>query len=350
MFVKMRRLFIFMVTVVSYILFVFYFFGKSYLIPGIWYLPLCYVFLHYFLIEFKDIEHENIIWILLIAAIFEMFLIGFTDFGIILSLYLFHLSLIFLIKAINSEINNRKIIYSFGIFTAWNGIFVLCLSLTFSVWFIWKYNEFTLTCNKLYEMTYSTINAVSGTFNLPIELKQWELEKTIWLTPKEVILQNKKYSQLAVFSGSEVIFGTGDNIAFGTGLLAATGVNLQEIDIDAVLSWFQKDDSLEKYNDFKISYLIDKEFWKAGILNQLVKDKKLVDKTFCQIMIDNISDKYDDPTFKLSVILLLFILFYPFLKLLFFFISFLNYLLFMLLRLARVYKFQRITEEVEEII
>gem|GEM_PF-3227600 len=96
--------------------------------------------------------------------------------------------------------------------------------------------------------------------------------------------------------------------------------------------------------------MIDKEFWKAGILNQLVKDKKLVDKTFCQIMIDNISDKYDDPTFKLSVILLLFILFYPFLKLLFFFISFLNYLLFMLLRLARVYKFQRITEEVEEII
>gem|GEM_PF-2649596 len=61
MFVKMRRLFIFMVTVVSYILFVFYFFGKSYLIPGIWYLPLCYVFLHYFLIEFKDIEHKNII-------------------------------------------------------------------------------------------------------------------------------------------------------------------------------------------------------------------------------------------------------------------------------------------------
>lgn len=350
MFIKMRRLFIFMVTIVSYILFVFYFFGKSYLIPGIWYLPLCYIFLHYFLIEFKDIEHKNIIWILLIAAIFEMFLIGFTNFAIILSLYLFHLSLIFLIKAINSEINNRKIIYSFGIFYAGNGLFILCLSLTFSVWFIWKYNEFTLTCDKLYEMTYSTINAVSDTFNLPIDLKQWELEKTIWLTPKEVILQNKKYSHLANFSGSELIFGTGSNMLFATGAISTTGINLQGMDVGAVLSWVQKDNPLEKYRDFKISYLIDKEFWKTGILNQLVKDKKLVDKTFCQIMIDNISKKYDNPSFKLSVILLLFILFYPFLKLLFLLISFLNFLLFMLLRLVRVYKYQRITEEVEEIL
>jgi hypothetical protein len=66
-------------------------------------------------------------------------------------------------------------------------------------------------------------------------------------------------------------------------------------------------------------------------------------------MITQIKERYNKPSFKLSVILLISLLLWPFLRFSLFIIGVLNVILFKILTFIRVYRFVLKLEEVEEI-
>lgn len=96
-----------------------------------------------------------------------------------------------------------------------------------------------------------------------------------------------------------------------------------------------------------------KNFWdilKLNVFDNFIKDKETLDSKICEFLIQEIKVRYNDPSFKISVVIFMFILFWPFLRIVFFIISFFNLLFFKLLNILRVYKFQTVTDEVEEIV
>lgn len=297
---KFRKALVFYLFLFSYFLFVYYFFVADMWWAGLTNLLLLYIVAHYFLIDIKFVWIRYIVWILIVMNILEMFVIWVDNTAKLISLYVFHLWFIVLLVWISEEVNNRREISPFNIFSIWYWSFVVFLSMFFSIAFVGRYHTFTLNCDQIYTYLEDSIKIVSKPLYLPRDI----LNKIKWI--KEAT--PKKYWE-------------------------------ETVDISLI----------KKYSDFEFSFLVKPEYWQVMVVKQILKDKRLVDKWFCEIVVENIKEKYQSPWFKASVVILMFLLFFPFLKILFILFSFINMMIYWLLRMLKVYRCKKFVENVEEI-
>jgi hypothetical protein len=76
------------------------------------------------------------------------------------------------------------------------------------------------------------------------------------------------------------------------------------------------------------------DFWKNVLVNQIMENKKILDKNICQIIVSNIKEKYSKPGFQFTVMFLLFLLFYPFIRLFLYILAIINFFMFKLMNWA----------------
>lgn len=312
------------------------------------YIIIFYILLHFFLIELKNYWWKNIITIIIISIFLETFIIWFSNIMKLLSLYVLNLGIIFLISSIEDEITNRKKIFASSIFSKWVWFFSLIISLSYALMFVSMYKEFNLTCDILYSNLTSFVDTVSKPLELSIEqvnyLKGW----------------------ISDFYNTRMrdVLGLWEN--FDPDALSWIDLqNLDELDLQDInsLSWLNL-----SWLDLSISWWIlsqdvgtwweDSSWWIFGwidsfrkwLITQVFSDKQFVDKWVCSFMMESIKERYQKPSFKFSVIILLFFVLIPFIRILFFIASLFGMILFFILRLLRVYKYQIILDEVEDII
>jgi len=115
----LRKYFVIFLTVFSYISFLYYFFVPTYWLMSSVFALIFFIFLHYFFIELKWYSVVYLIWIIVLSIILELFFIWFSNIWKVLALVTFNLWLIFLILNLDDQVNNRKIISSWWIFTSW---------------------------------------------------------------------------------------------------------------------------------------------------------------------------------------------------------------------------------------
>ena len=248
------------------------------------------------------------IGLIVFSTIFEIFFV-WTNIWKILAVSAINLWIIFLILNLDDQVNNRKIISSWWIFTSWVGIFSLFVALSYSLNFIGTYRYFNLTCDDLYNAT----NKLILTLSEPLKLSADTVNKI-----KQSLLKFKeaKVKDVIIWTWKDVI-----NLSW------------------TVLSWYETNWILGKIESLKYKFV-----------DKLLTDKKSVDKWICQYMIDAIKKRYNKPWFKLSVLVLLTLLLWPFLRFALFIIWIINFVIFKILNLLKVYVFVTKVDEVEDIV
>jgi len=293
-----RKQLVLIFTLSFYMLAVYYFFIQPKILIALIFTILFFVFTHYFIIELKKTDIWNLIVLVTIVVIANILLLGYlwTDnIFYTLGLVTLHLGILFLFWDIYEEVYNRITINSWKIFTMWARMFSLILSLTFALSFLGTYRSFNLTCNQIYDLIQKTSKIAINYFDIHLPIIKKDLQ-------------------------------------------------LREI-IPNAWTW----NIQPQFTGIKLNYLVKPDFWKFIIINQIVKNKRNLDKSICQIIVINIKEKYNKPWFQFTVMFLIFMLFYPLIRLIIFILAIINWIIFQLARLAKIYNYKKIIEEVEMI-
>ncbi len=304
-----RRYFVIIFTIVSYFCFLYYFVVPTRWLMSSVFLLLFFIFVHYFFIELKNYWLLYLILIIGISTILEIVIIWFSNIWEVLSVCFINLWIIFLVYTLDWEVNNRKIISSWSIFTSWVGIFSLFVALSYALMVVAKYPTFDLTCDTLYQ----GVNRLVDTLSKPLKIS---VEEVKMIKQKIKELKQKKVKDIVIWTGeiSPLILSGTENKVPKSGIL-----------------WL-----IENY--------------KIKLIDSVIKDKKVVDKWVCNFMITQIKDRYNKPSFKFSVILLLTLLLWPFLRFALYIVWVINFIIFKILNFLKVYRFILKTDEVEEIV
>ncbi len=255
------------------------------------------------------------------------FFLWYQDLFKITSVFLSHVWICFLVLSIDNEINNRKKISVWWIFTVWTGLFTVFVALTYSTLFISKYDEFNLTCEDIEKNMDVFIDTVSKPMQISAQEAQKFKDITSWFYDTEV------RDFLGLPDTEKLNWLTG-------GIQDIQHIDNEQIDLE------QTDQMYTEY-EWGVFGKIDK--WKNQFVDNILKDKETVDQWVCEVLIQQINKRYDSPGFKFSVIFLLFLLLWPSFRIMFFVIWIITFLFFKLLQLIKIYRFELQIDEVEQI-
>ncbi len=274
-----------------------------------------------------------------------------------MSIIVLNVSIIFLIMYINDEINNRKILSSWSIFNSGIWFFSFLITLSYSLMFVVKYDQFNLTCNMIYNGTANVIDFFASPMWLSIsqvESIKSNINNINNTKIKDVLWLPKEFDMSWIFKW-DIDLKTTDKTKLEKEFIEWLRRNysgdipenlLKELpeDIQNEISKYEKNNPNKNVNKW-ILWKIDS--FKDKIIDQVLADKKLIDSWVCNYIIDEIWKRYNKPQFKFSVIVLLWFLIFPFVRIFFFILWIINLLIFKLFNILWVYKFVKIKEEVE---
>jgi len=293
-----RKQLVLIFTLAFYMLTVYYFFIQPKILIALVFAIFFFASAHYFVIELKKTDIWNLmilIALVVIANVLFLAYLGLDNIFYTLGLVVLHLGILFLFLDIYEEVYNRIVINSWKIFTMWARMFSLTLSLTFALSFLGTYRTFNLTCDQIYDFIQKTSKVAANYFDMHLPT----IKKDVKL--KEVISKIWSWNVQPQFTG------------------------------------------------LKLSYLVKPDFWKSVVVNQIMENKKILDKNICQIIVSNIKEKYNRPGFQFTVMFLIFMLFYPLIRLVIFVLALINWIMFQLARFAKIYRYKKVVEEVEMI-
>lgn len=308
----LRKNSIIVFTISFYILSIYFFFFDASIIFWLFFSIIFFLFSHYFLIEIKKTQITTLLLMIAVVTLFLLLLNWFNNFFYLLWILIFNIWVFFLFWTIYDEIYNRIQISSYNVFTRWTKIYTLFLSITFAVVFLWTYRTFNLTCPQLSSFTTN--------FSKHILQKIW--------------FKSHNISKIKLKDVANYIWKDEKILTWEKVILSWTNLTWNNIKTN----W-----NITFWNLFSIAFL------KNVILNQIMQNKKLLEKNVCEIIVWKIKDEYQKPWFQFAVIFLMFMLFYPIIFLILFILSFLNLIWFKLMNLAKIYKFKTVVEDVEVI-
>ena len=330
----MRKQFVIGFTIAFYILSIYFLFFTPNLIWWLVFAVFFFSFVHFFVIEIRKADISSILLIIIVATILEVMINGFSNFFYVLWIWFFNLAVFFLIWDIYDEVYNRIEISSYKVFTMWVKMYSLLLSATFALSFLWTYRSFNLTCDEIYKKVNSASKFVMRNFwvEIPKIKKDTKIKDVINGLKEEKIswnwnISNLSWKVLTNLSGSNNV------------LLSWNTVN-QKVSDNQEFKWIE---------NVKFSDLIKLKFWKNIIINQIMENKKILDKSLCKTIVQNIKEKYTNPHFQITVIFLIFLLFYPFIRVFLYILSVINFIWFKMMNWVKIYQFKTIVEDVESI-
>jgi len=298
----LRKNVIIVFTMSFYILSVYFFFFDAKILLWLLFAVLFFLFAHYFLIETKKTQITNLLLIVWFITLFLLLVIWFNNFFYVLWIILFNVWIFFLFCTIYDEIYNRIQISSYNLFTRWTKIYTMFLSATFAVVFLWTYRTFNLTCGQI------------SSFTSKVEQN---VLKNFWFNSKNI--NNVKLKDIANY----IWKNNTDN---------------------KLLTW---ENIVSTWENITFWSLVNISFWKNVVLNQILENKKLLNKSICEIIVWKIKNEYYKTGFQFTVTFLLFMLFYPIIWLFLFILSFINFIFFKLMNLVKIYKFKTVVDDVE---
>lgn len=306
----LRKNIVLVFTLSSYILTVYFFFFDLKILFWLLFAIIFFLFAHYFIIEIKKTQIVNLLLIVSVITLFLLVMSWFHNFFYAFWLVFLNLWVFFLFWTIYDEVYNRIEISSYNLFTRGVKIYTIFLSITFALSFLWTYKTFDLTCPQISSFTTKFAQNILG---------------NVWIKTQNI--SNVKLKDIANY-----IWKDSSSLSWKNFLLTWSN-----------LTWVEN----KSFSNITFSSLVSIDFWKNVVLNQIMQNKKLLDKNVCEIIVWKIKKEYQKPGFQFTVIFLIFMLFYPIILLTLFILSFLNFILFKLMNLFNIYKFKTVVEDVE---
>lgn len=295
------RCFIFIIlTFWSYALSILYLFGLHDILGSITFVFLTFIFFHFLFIDIKDMNLRYFILLLACLCVLgiPLFIICSRELNarIILSLILFNGAIGMLFYSLEMVDFN-----SIWYFTRWWYIFTLCISIMYSVAFVWMFQSFPFTCQGLDDASGKLFEFVEKPF---VMIKNRNTEKAkSW---------NKLQENVSIFIN-----------------------NINEAEISG---WGTENKLVNKINEFK-----------ENTIDQILSDKSEYSEWVCDLLLSEINSILANDWVKWSVILLSYFLLYWFIRIAIFAMSWLAFIIFKILYRCKVYKIAETTKKVDEI-
>ena len=300
--ISIRCLIFMIITFGSYALSMLYLFWLHDILWSITFIFLTFIFFHFLFIDIKNMNLWYFILVLFCLCVLEIpvFILCWRELNtrIILSLLVFNGAIWMLFYSLKMVDFN-----SIWYFTRWWYIFTLCISIMYSVAFVWMFQSFPFTCQWL--------NDASG--------KLFEFAEKPF-----VMIKNRNTENI---NNSNTFEENVENIINN---LNETQVSTNEWETDNRL--------MKKFNAFK-----------ANTIDQIISDKSEYSEWVCDLLLNEINTILANDGVERSVILLSYLLLYWFIRIAIFVMSWIAFVIFKILYRTKVYKISETTKKVDEI-
>lgn len=296
---KLIRLIIFStLTVISYFCSCRYLFGANNILWSITFILITFVLFHFLFLDIRHIKRQNflliLIWLILIEII-VFWILWRLNTRIILAIITFNWSLWALFFSLEMVDFN-----SIWYFSNWWYIFTLFITITYSIAFVWMFQEFPFTCQWLNEASNKLYNFIEKPFY--IFKSKWENWKQRW---------TKLWETLNSIWELEITSNNWENTA---------------------------NPIILKFNEFK-----------KWTIDQIMADTSEYNDWVCDFLLSDINEKFWKSNLKRSVIILSYLLLYWFIRIAFLIMSGIAFILFRILYRSKIYKIKQISKKVDEI-
>lgn len=302
---------------------------------------LLYISMHYVAISWYDLVYKYK-WRLTIFISIICIGIGIytKNLRLFISVILWHVAIVSTLYTLNWVLKTNIVFRKTIFFRAWGWLFTVFFTMSFISAFIWRNNEFTLTCSDIMAASNAVINYTEKKFNIGIEqINQWK-----W----NII---------------DMLIGTGGSSILGSDTLDSSILDSDTLDstiqqhstlFESLLSWSNYSSTGNTYWDDTTSAVNSiagiLHTYKTSLIDIAISNQKDVNMKICHVFIDQIERLYTQPSFRMSVIILMFFFISPLLRVTLFIISSINILLFIILKRCGVYKIEKVTVEADKIV
>ena len=303
---KIRRTIMHTFALWSYLIAFFLLFIRGGIIESISFVLIMYMFLHFSTIELKRFPVKHLLLILFGATCIEILIVWYTQFFIAIGIVLFNAAIFMLMWSILSEVRNRKkISLRYIIHIGWY-IFTALITLSYSFTWLGFSRSFSLSCTTIYTQSNNFIDTLT-----------WPLK--LWV--EQVDILKDSIQNLSGQKVSDVIGNTSNQQT-------------------TTLTWNQ-------YLPTGIIGFIETS--KQRLVDQVLADRDSINQWICEFMIEEIRERYNNPSFQFSVILLLFLLIAPIVRVAIYVMEWITFLLLRIFSLTTLYKKHQKQERVDEI-
>ncbi len=289
-----------LLTLIAYGLIFFKLFWQFFALESMLYVMLFFVCFHFLYLEIRKLPIKYLAILMLAITIIQGFFIGYTNYLLIASLLSINIGIVYLARLLQWSSYDKIKRDTLSYLTTWGYMFTVFITLGYSFFVLGYYTKFPFTCQDLSDAS----NRVINIFTRPVT------------------------------NGVEK-FKT-DTSAFFTTKVKDIAIAGQDISIQTQPSQYST--MIQKFNTFK-----------KNLIDQTLKDNTTINMGICDYLLGQVNIIYDNPTFKATVILLMFLIFYGFIRIVFRVMTGIAFVIFKILFACKVYHIKTVLKEVEDI-
>ncbi|MCX6825112.1 MAG: hypothetical protein NTY80_02695 [candidate division SR1 bacterium] len=237
---------------------------------------------------------------MLIVSCIEGLFIGYSYILLITSLLCINSGIVMLAYFLQDESRGKIRFSSLGYFNVGGYIFTVFITIGYSFFVLGYYAKFPFTCQTLSDASSRVIHLFTNPVTSSVESIK-----------------------------------TNTNAVFNTKIkdIATIGQNISLQTKQSNYSMF-----IQQFNTYK-----------KNIIDQTLKDNTAVNMGICDYLLGQMNQIYENPSFKTSVILLMFLIFYGFVRIVFWVMTGIAFILFKVLLASKAYHIKTALKEVEDL-
>ena len=264
------------------------------------YMLLFFLFFHFFYLEIRNLPIKYLLIVMVAVSILEGLFVWYFNIFLLLSIWCINAWIVMLARYLQGESHDKIKFSSLNYFNVGGYIFTVFITLGYSFFVLWYYAKFPFTCQNLSDAS----NRVINIFTRPVVAGVAKVKT--------------------------------DTSAFFTTKVQDIATIGQDISLQTQQSSYSL--LVQKFNIFK-----------KNLIDQTLKDNATVNMGICDYLLGQMNQIYANPTFKASVILLMFLLLYSFVRIVFWVMTGIAFLIFKILFGLKIYRVTTVLKEVEDL-
>jgi len=285
-------------TVIAYGLIFFKLFWQFFAVESMLYVMLFFIFFHFLYLEIRKLPIKYLAILMFAISIVQGIFVG--NLLLIASILSINIGIVYLAWLLQWSSYEKIKRDTLSYLTTWGYMFTVFITLGYSFFVLGYYSKFPFTCQDLSDASSRVIH--------------------VFTNPVTKGMEKIKGDTNALFNTKvQDIVTMGQNISLQT----------QQSPYSTII---------KKINIFK-----------KNLIDQTLKDNTTVNMGICDYLLGQVNTIYENPTFKASVILLMFLIFYGFIRIVFWVMTGIAFVMFKILFACKVYRIKIVLKEVEDL-
>lgn len=264
------------------------------------YVLVFFLFFHFFYLEIRKLPIKYLLVVMVIVSLLEGVFIWYSHIFLVLSAWCINAGIVMLAWHLQGASNDKIRFSSLDYFNVGGYIFTVFITVGYSFFVLGYYAKFPFTCQDLSNAS----NRVINLFTRPVTAGVAKIKT--------------------------------DTSGFFTTKVKDIAVIGQDISLQTKQSNYSM--IIQKFNTYK-----------KNLIEQTIKDNSTVNMGICDYLLGQMNQIYENPTFKASVILLMFLILYGFVRLVFWVMTGIALLIFKTLFGFKAYRVTTVLREVEDL-